>query len=149
MRTEKGVAVIAYQESRGSRRFLVLKRTKNWEGWEIPKGHLEEDDYEETVKIELREEAGISEEKIEKLEELGEDLEWSYEDEDEGEEVRREYRGFLVKISDSAIVDVSGNPSDEHETGFFMKLEDVESLLTYDNQRDLLQEAVTRLKSKS
>ena len=145
MRTEKGVAVIAYKESRGSRRFLVLKRTKNWEGWEIPKGHLEEDDYRETVKIELSEEAGIEDESIESIEGLEKDLEWSFEDEDE--EVQREYRGFLVKISDEAFVDVSGNPSEEHETGFFMKYEDVESLLTYDNQRELLDDAVTRLKS--
>lgn len=145
MRTEKGVAIIAYNESRGSRRFLVLKRKKNWEGWEIPKGHLEEDDYRKTVEIELSEEAGIEEESIESIEGLDRDLEWSFEDEDE--EVKREYRGFLVKISEEAFVDTSGNPSDEHETGFFMKYEDVESLLTYDNQRDLLEEAVTRLKS--
>ena len=146
MRTEKGVAIIAYKESRGSRRFLVLKRTKNWEGWEIPKGHLEEDDYNKTVEIELGEEAGIEKDQIEEIQELGEDLEWSYEDEEKGEEVKREYRGFIVKISDSAIVDTTENPSQEHETGFFMKKDDVESLLTYENQRDLLQEAVTQLK---
>ena len=145
MRDEKGVAIIAYKESRGSRRFLILKRKKNWEGWEIPKGHLERGDYRKTVKIELGEEAGLEDESIESIQELGKDLEWSFEDGDE--EVQREYKGFLVKISEEAYVDVSGNPSDEHETGFFMKYEDVESLLTYDNQRELLDEAVTRLKS--
>jgi 8-oxo-dGTP pyrophosphatase MutT (NUDIX family) len=146
MTIEKGVAVVAYKESRGSRRFLVLKRTKNWEGWELPKGHLENDDYEATVIQELGEEAGIEEDEIQEIEELGEDLEWSFED--DGEEVQREYRGFLVRISDSAIVDTSENPHDEHETGFFMKKDDVESLLTYDNQRELLEEAVTQLKAQ-
>jgi 8-oxo-dGTP pyrophosphatase MutT (NUDIX family) len=145
MRTEKGVAIVAYQESRGSRRFLVLKRTKNWEGWELPKGHLEDDDYEETVKLELGEEAGIDPGNIQEIKELGKDLEWSFED--GGEEVEREYTGYLVRIDDDAIVDVSENPHEEHETGFFMKQEDVESLLTYDNQKELLQEAVTQLKS--
>lgn len=145
MRTEKGVAIIAYKKSRGSRRFLILKRKKNWDGWEIPKGHLEEDDYNKTVEIELDEEAGIGKENIENIEALEEDVEWSFDD--DGEEVKREYRGFLVKISDEAFVDTSENPSDEHETGFFMKYEDVESLLTYDNQRELLDTAVTRLKS--
>lgn len=145
MRTEKGVAVIAYKNSRGSKRFLVLKRTKNWEGWEIPKGHLEEDDYERTVEIELGEEAGISGDSIIDVEPLGEDLEWSYE-EDEGEEVKRDYKAFLVKISDDAIVDTTGNPSEEHETGFFMKQDDVESLLTYDNQRELLLKGIEKLK---
>ncbi|MFB6241717.1 MAG: NUDIX domain-containing protein [Candidatus Nanosalina sp.] len=147
MRTEKGVAIVAYKESRGSRRFLVLKRTKNWEGWELPKGHLENDDYDETVKLELGEEAGIDGENIREIKSLDEDLEWSYEDED-GEEVQREYRGYLVRIEDDATVYVSANPHDEHETGFFMKLEDVRSLLTYDNQKDLLEEAVTRLKAQ-
>jgi 8-oxo-dGTP pyrophosphatase MutT (NUDIX family) len=145
MRTEKGVAVVAYKESRGSRRFLVLKRTKNWEGWELPKGHLENDDYEATVRQELGEEAGIEEDEIQEIEELGEDLEWSFED--DGEEVQREYRGFLVRISDSAIVDVSGNPHEEHETGFFMKKDDVESLLTYENQRELLEVGVEKARS--
>jgi 8-oxo-dGTP pyrophosphatase MutT (NUDIX family) len=146
MRTEKGVAIVAYKKSRGSRRFLVLKRTKNWDGWELPKGHLEDDDYEETVKLELGEEAGIDSGEIQEIEELGRDLEWSFDD--EGEEVERGYRGYLVRIDDDAIVDVSNNPHKEHETGFFMKQEDVESLLTYDNQRELLQEAVTHLKSQ-
>lgn len=145
MRTEKGVAIIAYKESRGSRRFLILQRTKNWEGWEIPKGHLEEDDYRKTVKIELGEEAGIEEDDIVSIDEIGEDLEWSYEDED-GEEVNREYKGFIAEISDSAIVDTSGNPSEEHETGFFMKKEDVKSLLTYDNQVSLLNKAIEKMK---
>jgi len=146
MRTEKGVAVVAYKQSRGSNRFLVLKRVKNWEGWEIPKGHLENDDYRETVKLELGEEAGIDEEEIESIKELDEDLEWSYKDED-GEEIKREYRGFLVKISDSAIADTSSNPHEEHETGFFMKKEDVESLLTYENQGELLKIGLKRLEN--
>ncbi len=147
MRTEKGVAIVAYKEKRGKKRFLVLQRTKNWEGWELPKGHLEQDDYNHTAKLELREEAGIPEEEIEHLEELDTVLEWTYEDEEEGEEIKREYQGFLAKISDDAFADTTQNPHDEHVNGFFMKLEDVESLLTYDNQKELLQKAVTKLKS--
>lgn len=148
MKTEKGVALVGYKEKRGKKRFLVLQRTKNWEGWELPKGHLEDEDYTKTVKQELREEGGIPEEEIEDIKDLDADLEWSYEDEEEVEEIKREYRGFIVKISDDAIVDTTQNPHDEHENGFFMKKEDVESLLTYDNQKELLQEAVTRLKSQ-
>jgi len=137
MRTEKGVTIIAYKETRGSRRFLILKRKKNWEGWELPKGHLEEDDYTETVKIELKEEAGIEKESIISIDDTDEVLEWSFED--EGEEVNREYKIYIVKINEEASVNTTGNPSDEHETGFFMKKEDVESLLTYDNQKELLE----------
>jgi len=137
MRTEKGVSLVVYKKKRGKKRFLVLKRNKNWEGWEIPKGHLEDEDYIKTLKQELREEAGIPEEKIEKIENLNQDLEWTYTDE-EGQEVKREYRGYVVETSKAASVDVTQNPHEEHETGFFMKKEDVKSLLIYENQKELL-----------
>ena len=147
MKTEKGVAIVAYKEKRGKKRFLVLQRTKNWEGWELPKGHLEQDDYTKTVKQELQEEAGIPEEEIDNLEQLDTVLEWSYEDEEQGEEIKREYKGFLVKISEDTIVDTTQNPHDEHANGFFMKEGDVESLLTYDNQKELLLEALTQVEN--
>ena len=137
MRTEKGVVVVAYKEVRRNHRYLVLKRTKNWEGWELPKGHLEEDDYRETVKLELGEEAGLSEEEIEDIKDMDETLEWTFED--DGEEIKREYKAFLVEISEDAIIDVSENPHDEHETGFFLDYEDASSLLTYDNQAEILE----------
>jgi 8-oxo-dGTP pyrophosphatase MutT (NUDIX family) len=137
MRIEKGVVVVAYKEVRRNHRYIVLKRTKNWEGWELPKGHLEEDDYRETVKLELGEEAGLSEEEIEDIKDMDETLEWTFED--DGEEIKREYKAFLVKISEDAIVDVSENPHDEHETGFFLDYEDASSLLTYDNQAEILE----------
>ena len=137
MRTEKGVVVVAYKEVRRNHRYLVLKRTKNWEGWELPKGHLEEDDYRETVKLELGEEAGLSEEEIEDIKDMDETLEWTFED--DGEEIKREYKAFLVEISEDAVVDVSENPHDEHETGFFLDYEDGSSLLTYDNQAEIVE----------
>jgi hypothetical protein len=52
--------------------------------------------------------------------------------------LRREYRGYRVEASKDASVDVTQNPHKEHETGFFMKKEDVKSLLTYENQKELL-----------
>ena len=136
MRTEKGVVVVAYKEVRRNHRYLVLKRTKNWEGWELPKGHLENDDHRETVKLELGEEAGLSEEEIEDIKDMDETLEWTFED--DGEEIKREYKAFLVEISEDAIVDVSENPHDEHETGFFLSKEDCNGLLTYDEHKEVL-----------
>ena len=138
MRTEKGVVVVAYKEVRRNLRYLVLKRTKNWEGWELPKGHLENDNYRETVKLELGEETGLEEEKIKEVQEMEKKLEWTFED--DGEKVKREYKAFVVKIGEDAVVDVSGNPHDEHENGFFLDYEDASSLLTYDNQKELLEQ---------
>lgn len=142
METEKGVIIAAYKIKAKTPRFIVLKRTKNWEGWELPKGHLE-DDYEGTVREEMREETGIEEEQIEEIEEAGETVEWTFEKDDE--EIKREYKGFLVKVSQDATVDISNNPHDEHEQGFFLRARDVKSLLTYEDQREFLEEAEEKI----
>lgn len=142
MKTEKGVIIAAYKQD-SYPRFVVLNRKKNWEGWELPKGHLEEDDYDKTVKLELQEEAGIDEEQIEEIEELGYTAEWTYEE--EGETIKREYRGFIVRLSDDALIDVNQNPHDEHAQGFFFRREDAESLLTHENNVEALDEACEKI----
>ena len=124
-------------------RFVVLNRSKNWEGWELPKGHLEDDDYEKTVKLELKEEAGIEEEQIEEIEELGYTAEWTYEE--EGEKIKREYKGFVVRLSESTLIDVNENPHDEHAQGFFFRQEDAESLLTHENNIEVLDRAAEQI----
>ncbi|MFB6143750.1 MAG: NUDIX domain-containing protein [Candidatus Nanohaloarchaea archaeon] len=136
MSPEKGAIIVAYQDGKRPR-FLVLKRSKNWEGWELPKGHLEED-LRSTALEELKEEAGISEEEIEELEELDEKVEWSFEV--DGEEHKRSYTAFRAQISGDAVVDVSDNPDEEHEEGFFFRYRDAESLLTYGQHRELLEQ---------
>lgn len=135
---EKGVLIIAYKVSRGKPRYLTLHRTKNWEGWELPKGHLEKNDYEETVKIELKEEAGISNEQIKAIEDKDQTVSWSYSREDK--EFRKEYKVFEVELGDSAYVDTSNNPDNEHDQGFFFSFDDTVSLLEYKNQIELIKD---------
>ena len=139
MRTEKGVIIVAHKKPSRENRYLVLNRTKNWEGWELPKGHLEEDDYQHTVKLELGEEAGIKEEQIKSIENLDHTVEWSFDD--DGEEVKREYRAFLVEVDPDAIADVDQNPHEEHEKAFFLSKEDCNGLLTYDEHKEVLEMA--------
>ena len=136
MSPEKGVIIVAYQDRR-TPRFVVLKRSRNWEGWELPKGHLESGE-EETVYEELEEEAGIDRDQVEEIDEMGETVEWSFEE--DGEEHERKYTAFKARISDDAVVDVSRNPDNEHDDGFFFRYRDVESLLTYDQHRELLEQ---------
>lgn len=142
MTTEKGVIIAAYKNERNPR-FVVLKRQKNWEGWELPKGHLENDDYRETVEEELEEEAGIEKEEIEQIKDLEKTVEWSFED--DGEEVKREYKAFMVQLDEDAIVDIHGNPHDEHSQGFFFRVEDADSLLTYEEHVEVLEKAVAEI----
>jgi 8-oxo-dGTP pyrophosphatase MutT (NUDIX family) len=144
VKTEKGVIIIAYKD-RMKPRFVVLNRSKNWEGWELPKGHLEDDDYRETVKLELKEEAGIIEEHIKEISDLDHIVEWTFED--DGEEIRREYSAFIVELSEDAFIDVNANPHDEHDQGFFFREEDAKSLLTYDNNIKVLEKAIEEIEN--
>jgi len=139
METEKGVILIVYKEVRRSQRYAVLKRKKNWEGWELPKGHLEEDDYRETAKIELNEECRISEDQIKDITDIEETVEWKYKQ--EGKEFKKEYKAFIVKVDEETLIDTNQNPCDEHSQGFFLKKDDAEGLLTYENNKDILEKA--------
>lgn len=131
--------IAAYQQSLNNHRYLILKRKKNWEGWELPKGHLEDNDYRKTVKQELREEAGLKEDQIKEVTDMHQVINWRFEE--DGEKVEREYKAFKVEVDESAEVDVSENPHDEHEQGFFLDFEDGKTLLTYDNHREVLENA--------
>lgn len=145
MTVEKGVMIIAYKQ-KNAPRYLVLKRKKNWEGWETPKGHLESGDYKETVIEELKEEAGIEEDEILSLKDLDETVEWTFKD--DGDEIKREYNGFLVEVSEDAHVDTSGNPYDEHEQGFFFSYRDAHGMISHDNNRKLLEKAADHIQEK-
>ncbi len=142
MKTEKGVIAVVYKESGLSNRYLVLHRIKNWEGWELLKGHLEDGNYEETVRIELEEEAGISPGDIEDIEEMGEEVSWEYER--DGEERSKQYRAYRVKVGSDVTADVSDNPHDEHDQAFFLGFKDARTLLHYDDNVELLEEAESR-----
>jgi 8-oxo-dGTP pyrophosphatase MutT (NUDIX family) len=143
METEKGVIIVAYKEKRRNQRYAVLQRTKNWEGWELPKGHLEKNDYQETVKIELKEETGIEEAEIDDIKGLEETVNWEYKE--DGDKFRKEYKGFIVKLDEEVEIDTSQNPCNEHSQGFFLNKEDAKGLLTYENQQKLLEKASKNL----
>lgn len=142
MELEKGVIIIAYKPA-DKPRYLVLKRKKNWEGWETPKGHLENDDYEETVEIELEEEAGIDPEQITEVQDMDKTVSWEYEQ--DGKEFKKEYKTFLVELDPDTFVDVSANPDDEHEHGYFFVYRDAKKMITHDNNLELLEEAHQRI----
>lgn len=140
MEVEKGVIAAVFDENG---RVMVLKRKKNWEGWELLKGHLEKDDYRETVIIELEEEAGIEPEHVETLIDLNHTTSWDYTQ--DGQDYRKEYKAYAVKVSDIGKVDTSKNPCDEHEHGFFLKPAHVEKMLEHENNVEVLEKALEKL----
>ncbi len=139
MPEEKGVIVAVFDEKD---RVAVLKRKKNWEGWELVKGHLEEN-YEETVIQEIKEEAGLNSELIDSIKDLQYTAEWSYKD--DGDEILRKYKAYAVKVSGTPVIRTSNNPSDEHEHGFFLNPRDVKEMVEYDNNRKIIEKACKEL----
>lgn len=140
MKDVERVCVVLYKRVDGYPRYAVLRRVKNWEGWEILKGHMEGTP-EETARIEVEEETGIGE--LESLEEFDHELEWTYED--DGEEVHVTCHCFLAEAPEDARVSVAGNPDEEHEDGYFLNFRDARDILTYDEQREFLEAAHEQL----
>lgn len=141
MEEEPRVCVVLYKYTDGHVRYAVLRRVKNWEGWELVKGHIDDMDPEEAVRQEVREETGIEE--LEEVQELDHDLAWTYEE--DGEEKRAVCRCFLARAPGDALIDVSDNPHDEHSMGHFLNYRDATDILHYDDQRELLEHAHTAL----
>ena len=60
MNVKRGVSAIIFDKRGGSYFFLILHRSKGWEGWEFVKGKVEEGETsEEAVAREVKEEAGL------------------------------------------------------------------------------------------
>jgi 8-oxo-dGTP pyrophosphatase MutT (NUDIX family) len=96
----------------------------------------------ETLEMELKEETGIENSDIQQVEDLDWTMSWSFKDGDET--VKKEYDCFSVRVSGDTRLDTSGNPHDEHTQALFLRFEDTHSLLTYDNQKDLLKRVHNR-----
>lgn len=141
MDEEKRVCIVLYKQFNGRPRYAVLKRTKNWEGWELIKGHQEGVDPEKAACTEIREETGIDE--LQRIEKLDKEISWTYEDNDE--EVHTRCTCFVAEAPSDAFIRVSENPHDEHEKGHFLNFRDARDILTYGNQRDLLEHVHERL----
>jgi len=136
MKEEKGVLIVAHKKSNGAKRYAILNRVKNWEGWELPKGHLENNDYRETVKIELEEELGISRDEIKEINDLDKEISWNYEK--NSKKYKKIYQVFSAELEKDSVIDTTKNPCDEHQNGFFLNYEDAKSLLTHKNNKKLL-----------
>lgn len=139
-----GVVVVLYTHKNDHPRIAVLKRTLNWEGWELVKGRKEGD--EDTISAarrEIIEETGIEPESIE---ELDTKHEWTYER--DGAQYKASYDSCLAKAPADARMTVDTNDEDEHTKGFFLNFRDAKDILTHKNQRELIEMVENRLKEK-
>lgn len=121
--------------------FLILKRTKNWEGWEFVKGGTKERETEEdAVKREIIEETGLQEFKI--IKKL--------------DNVRKEFIGIGNKLNIHSIYLVESNMNipihmpqgddKEHSTYLWADADSAMSKLTWDNDKKILAKVLEEFK---
>lgn len=142
METVNGVTVVVYKEHGDYFRFAVLRRTLNWDGWELVKGHIDEgEDAEAAARREVSEETGIEPINIQPLDTMHE---WEYER--DGTEYQAEYQCFLAQAPSNALIRVDEDTEpQEHSKGHFLNSRDAIDILSHDNQKELLREAVEKL----
>ena len=59
MEEKKGVSAVIYDDN-GALYFLIFHRVKDWEGWEFPKGGINDGEApEEAIIREIQEETGL------------------------------------------------------------------------------------------
>jgi len=67
-RYRPGICAIVWRETPKGKEYLVLRRTQNWSGWELPKGGcLDNETEEQTLEREMLEEVGLKNPEHEKL----------------------------------------------------------------------------------
>lgn len=136
--TREGVVVVVFKEFRDYHRYAILERVKNWEGWELVKGHRDKDeDVATAAKREVREETGVTD--FLTVETLPVQHQWEYTR--NGTRIRAEYDAVLIQVPEEAKIDVSVNTHEEHARGHFLNYRDTQTMLTHDNQRELVRQA--------
>ncbi len=140
-----GVVVALYKMAGGHPRFAVLRRDVTWDGWELPKGRLDDgEDPETAARREVIEETSIEPTEVTDLDDVHE---WAYER--DGEKHRARYHAFMARAPDSAFIDISDNPDeDEHSKGHFLNTRDTTDILTHENQRELVRDVKERVEQR-
>ena len=121
--------------------FLIMKRKRNWEGWEFVKGGIEAGETEEdAVKREIKEETQLQKYKI--LKKI--------------EGVRKEFIGmenklnihsvYLVEASMNIPIHIQKGPDAEHSTYLWCDKVSTASKLTWDDDKKILIAALEEIK---
>jgi len=137
----KCITAVIYDDV-GKPFFLILKRQRNWEGWEFVKGGMEPGETEEeTVKREILEETGLQKFKI--LKKL--------------EGITKEFKGvgdrlnvhsvYLVDASMNIPINIPTGHDPEHSTYLWADAESVASKLTWENDQLILAKVLEVLKN--
>lgn len=136
MKTRNGVIGIIYRDGGREHEFLVLRRKQGWQGWEFPKGGMEEGEEEEKALLrELGEETGLR--SFRSIAKVPYVVSYEY-----PEAPGNKYSGtvqsvYLLRFQRGAV-----RLSGEHDDYRWVKLGEALQFLTYDNQKRALERAL-------
>jgi len=132
---KKGVTAVIYDDM-GDKWFLILHRTKNWDGWEFVKGGIEDGESpEHAAAREIFEETGIKKFSIKKKLDIVKEYTGSG-------NIKCIHEVFLVEASMNVPVHIS---KEEHDTYQWSKKDIVMKRLTHDDDKMVFKEALSEL----
>ncbi len=134
MNIKNGATGIVYSENDGKRYFLLLHRVLNWEGWEFPKGGVEEGEKPgEAVLREVSEETGLKQLKL--VGKIPGKLEWAAAD------VKYIYDVFLIEGNLDEEVKLQEGIR-EHDSFEWVEEEKVIGILTHEENKENFRKAL-------
>ena len=142
MKYRKGIGAIIFRETSEGTRFLIFHRTKNWQGWELLKGGIQEGESSlNSLKREIMEETGIKDYKIIKSTIKTIKYDWpEFFAKDHKLYTGAEHEFFLVKTDQKDVI-IDKN---EHDNFKWVDQEEALKLLTYNNHKEVLRHVLKK-----
>lgn len=135
----KGVAAVIFLREGKEIKYLLLKRKKNWVGWEWLKGGCKKGEDEKTcLAREIKEESGITDFEAKKTKFVNTFLYSQRLSKDEQEWDGAAHRIYLVEVFSDDV----GLDNDEHSDYEWFSEEDVLKMLTWEDQKKVFKQII-------
>lgn len=139
MKTKYGVTGVIFDLKENQFYFLLMHRVLNWKGWEFVKGGIDKNETpEEAILREIEEETGLV--KVNIISRLNKKVSWA------SKKIKYEYVPFLIKAETGEKISLEQEII-EHDSYRWATKEQAENLLTHEDNKKTLKEAVQFLEN--
>lgn len=136
MEEKKGVSAVIYDDN-GTLYFLIFHRIKDWEGWEFPKGGINEGETPEQALVrEIQEETGLSRFRV--VDKIGSKREFV------AGEKKHVFDVYLIEASMNIPVTLQKHDP-EHDTYLWATADRVREKLTWPEEKEMFEKAMAHI----